>query len=67
MQELATQGCVDEVDLLNFIIKSLRDTSNHALMLYSANTIAELKALLLRYNKLKERIANRLCFRFLCF
>lgn len=55
MQEIASHSDIDEGDLIELIIGGLQDRSSDVAMLFAAITIAELKRMLIRYEKLKLR------------
>ncbi|XP_068144301.1 uncharacterized protein [Drosophila tropicalis] len=53
MQEIARNAPIPENELVDLIIDGLRDSSTRVGMLYSARTVAELKPLLERYERLR--------------
>ncbi|XP_031639444.1 uncharacterized protein LOC116351482, partial [Contarinia nasturtii] len=54
MQYIASRSNIPETDLIDLIISGLNDKSVHASILYSARTLAELKMLMERYEKLRR-------------
>ncbi|XP_031639447.1 uncharacterized protein LOC116351483 [Contarinia nasturtii] len=54
MQYIASRSNIPETDLIDLIISGLNDKSVHASILYSARTLAELKMLMERYEKLRH-------------
>ncbi|XP_068143490.1 uncharacterized protein [Drosophila tropicalis] len=57
MQEIAMNAPIPENELVDLIIDGLRDNSTRVGMLYSARTMAELKPLLERYERLRMQAA----------
>lgn len=53
MQELASSANIEEQDLIDYIVKGIPDSIFNKQILFTANTIVELKAVLRRYEKMK--------------
>ncbi|XP_031632439.1 uncharacterized protein LOC116346498 [Contarinia nasturtii] len=54
MQHIASRSMIPEADLIDLIISGLNDKSVHASILYGARTLADLKLLTERYEKLRR-------------
>lgn len=52
MVEIASHATIPDTDLVDLIVEGLQDSSANIAMLYSAKTVAELKELLKRYEKM---------------
>ncbi|XP_046868794.1 uncharacterized protein LOC124461304 [Drosophila willistoni] len=60
MQEIAMNAPIPENELVDMIIDGLRDSSTRVGMLYSARTMAELKPLLERYERIRvQAVASK--------
>lgn len=53
MQEIASSAEIDEQDVIAYIIKGIPDSVFNKQVMLTANTIAELKAILRKYEKMK--------------
>lgn len=56
MQEIAAQAAIPEIELIDYIIGGLGDTSAKISMLYNAKTLVELRPLLERYERLRNQL-----------
>lgn len=53
MQEIASSADIEEQDIINYIIKGIPDTMSNKQILLTANSIADLKRILKKYDKMK--------------
>lgn len=59
MKDIASQGTVEELELVRFIVDGLGDRSPHAAMLYCATTVKQLKEMMDNYDYHRGRTAAK--------
>lgn len=59
MQEIASLAEIDDTDLLYYIVNGIPDSTVNKTLLYAANSLAELKLALQKYEKMKTSLVPR--------
>ncbi|KOC58816.1 hypothetical protein WH47_02476 [Habropoda laboriosa] len=59
MQEIASQGSIDTVSLIEYIISGVPDEETNKTILYGANTLSQLKNALEKYDRMKESMNRK--------